>query len=133
MPLMCATGRVRFLNSGEKGATALEWDDGPPWELSLRVVADEPKGDWRVEGQLCRENEILPLARTVLLVPGGLVLTPKKIARLRDFGAFAWVTLCGRETSSTSRPVTSTTLSTACSTCPPCRGSTCRRNCGSKR
>jgi superfamily II DNA or RNA helicase len=93
MPLMCATGRVRFLNSGEKGATALEWDDGPPWELSLRVVADEPKGDWRVEGQLCRENEILPLARTILLVPGGLVVTPKKIARLRDFGAFAWVTL----------------------------------------
>jgi superfamily II DNA or RNA helicase len=93
MPLMCATGRVRFLNSGEKASTVLEWDDGPPWELSLRVVPDEPKGDWRIEGQLCRENEILPLARTLLLVPGGLVLTPKRIARLRDFGAFAWVTL----------------------------------------
>jgi superfamily II DNA or RNA helicase len=93
MPLMCATGRVRFLNSGEKSSTALEWDGGAPWELSLRVVADEPKGDWRVEGQLCRENEILPLSRTLLLIPGGLVLTPKRIALLRDFGAFTWVTL----------------------------------------
>jgi superfamily II DNA or RNA helicase len=91
MPMMCTTGRVRFLNSGEKHANSLEWDDGPPWELSLRLVADEAKTEWRVDGQLCRENEILPLARALLMVPGGLVLTYKHIARLRDFGAFAWV------------------------------------------
>ncbi|HEV3298014.1 MAG TPA: DEAD/DEAH box helicase [Planctomycetaceae bacterium] len=153
MPLMCATGRVRYLNSDERSNTPLAWDDGPPWELSLRLVpddtepdevassgkptplsfasegesdeliaepdseADSPatqidsvdsgsdpqetpagadKGSWRVEGQLCRENEILPLGRTVLLVPGGLVLTAKRIARLRDFGAFAWVKLLER-------------------------------------
>jgi len=93
MPLMCATGRVRFLNSEERGSASLEWDDGPPWELSLRVFNDETKGDWRVDGQLCRENEILSIARTTLLVPGGLVLTHKHIARLRDFGAFAWISL----------------------------------------
>jgi superfamily II DNA or RNA helicase len=154
MPLMCATGRVRYLNSDERSNTPLIWDDGPHWELSLRLVpddaepddvassgkptlisyapegvSDEPlpeesdseavlpateteagesgsepeetpaaadKGSWRVEGQLCRENEILPLGRTVLLVPGGLVLTAKRIARLRDFGAFAWVKLLER-------------------------------------
>jgi len=154
MPLMCATGRVRYLNSDERSNTPLTWDDGPAWELSLRLVPDdaeaddaapsgkptplsyasegasderpseesdfeavlpatgteadesgsEPeetpavagKGSWRIEGQLCRENEILPLGRTVLLVPGGLVLTAKRIARLRDFGAFAWVKLLER-------------------------------------
>ena len=154
MPLMCATGRVRYLNSDERSNTPLTWDDGPAWELSLRLVpddagaddaaspgkptplsyasesvSDEPtseesdfevdlpvseteavesgsepeetpavvdKGSWRIEGQLCRENEILPLSRTVLLVPGGLVLTAKRIARLRDFGAFAWVKLLER-------------------------------------
>jgi superfamily II DNA or RNA helicase len=153
MPLMCATGRVRYLNSDERSNIPLSWDDGAPWELSLRLVpedaesgdtasseradseseaselradeemSDDPepksgrprsaeknasaseddetlagavKGAWRIEGQLCRENEILPLARTVLLVPGGLVLTAKRIARLRDFGAFAWVKLLER-------------------------------------
>ncbi len=179
MPLMCATGRVRYLNSDERSSAPLTWDDGPPWELSLRLVPDEGesgdadaeqkrsiafasagvaeespdddsatedpledsasdraadedegdegeeldgseaaepdaiepdaieveadespvdtgKGSWRVDGQLCRENEILPLGRTVLLVPGGLVLTTKRIARLRDFGAFAWVKLLER-------------------------------------
>jgi superfamily II DNA or RNA helicase len=149
MPLMCATGRVRYLNSDERSAVPLAWDDGPPWELSLRLVPEDEKpeaaasprsqrsgrgtsveiaseesgseplpattaevaaedsepdgaatragkGAWRVEGQLCRENEILPLGRTVLLVPGGLVLTAKRIARLRDFGAFAWVKLLER-------------------------------------
>jgi superfamily II DNA or RNA helicase len=149
MPLMCATGRVRYLNSDERSNVPLTWDDGPAWELSLRLVPDdaqpnEPaparnagpathtaaassgheaeddsnetagsdedsetttsederlsdgKNAWRIEGQLCRENEILPLGRTVLLVPGGLVLTAKRIARLRDFGAFAWVKLLER-------------------------------------
>ena len=151
MPLMCATGRVRYLNSDERSNTPLSWDDGPAWELSLRLVPDDAesddatssakstplsyasaspadelpqetesqtdaatadvdstdsadesdetigtKGSWRVEGQLCRENEILPLGRTVLLVPGGLVLTAKRISRLRDFGAFAWVKLLER-------------------------------------
>ena len=57
MPLMCATGRVRFLNSGEKASAALEWDDGPPWELSLRVVADEAKGG------LARRGAALPRER----------------------------------------------------------------------
>jgi superfamily II DNA or RNA helicase len=151
MPLMCATGRVRYLNTDERSAAPLTWDDGPPWELSIRLIPEEVetdgasdqnsraesnaseefddpalesprskaeppseseaietdseaietspadgKGSWRIEGQLCRENEILPLGRTVLLVPGGLVLTTKRIARLRDFGAFAWVKLLER-------------------------------------
>jgi superfamily II DNA or RNA helicase len=153
MPLMCATGRVRYLNSDERANVPLAWDDGPAWELSLRLVPDDTDPDsgaspgkappqpyasvgaseepaaetdeaqtdrssvgdadssepdaeqaavgaeqdsWRIEGQLCRENEILPLGRTVLLVPGGLVLTAKRIARLRDFGAFAWVKLLER-------------------------------------
>ncbi len=41
MPLMCATGRVRYLNSDERSAAPLTWDDGSPWELSLRLVPDE--------------------------------------------------------------------------------------------
>lgn len=43
MPLMCATGRVRFLNSGEKASTVLEWDNGPPWNSRCESFPTRPK------------------------------------------------------------------------------------------
>ena len=207
MPLMCATGRVRYLNSDERSAAPLTWDDGPPWELSLRLVPDEGeasdadaekkrpiafasagvveesptddnatedppedsasdqainedgedeggedeeldgseavepdviepdaieveadespvdtgKGSWRVDGQLCRENEILPLGRTVLLVPGGLVLTTKRIARFATSAPSPGSSCSNAARGCACHSAKSTTSSINCSTCPHCR------------
>ena len=95
MPLMCATGRVRFKERGEKSKAVLEWDDGPPWDLTLRVVCDTKFDEqgWRLEGILTRDDEVMSMEKDLLLLPGGLVLTEAKISRLRDFGAFEWVSL----------------------------------------
>jgi superfamily II DNA or RNA helicase len=91
LPLMCRTGRVRFLNSNETDADTLAWDEGPPWELTMRVAFCDDDQEWKLEGLLKREKETLPAKDAVLLVPGGLVLTQTKIARLTDYDAFEWI------------------------------------------
>ena len=97
LPMMCATGRVRFLDQPSAAAEALEWDDGPSWELALQVVHDVTEARWRLVGELERGEDRLSLDETVLLVPGGLALTKSRIARLEEFGAFEWVKLFRRE------------------------------------
>ena len=99
LPLMCATGQVRYLGSDEKTQTPPVWDDGPPWELLMRLVFDEDEGCWRLDGQLSRGEETMPINRAKLLIPGGLVLTETAVARLEDFEAFEWVSLLERERS----------------------------------
>jgi superfamily II DNA or RNA helicase len=93
LPMMCATGRVRYLDDGNTTGAALEWDDGPPWELCMGVQETGEQNGWCVEGSLHRGDEVLPLSETLLLVPGGMVLTATRISRLEDFGAFHWISL----------------------------------------
>jgi len=97
LPMMCTTGRVRFLDQSENAAEPLVWDDAPAWELALRVVHDVDNAQWCLVGELERGPDRLPLREPVLLVPGGLVLTNSRIARLEDFGAFEWVKLLRRD------------------------------------
>ncbi|MEX1094427.1 MAG: SNF2-related protein [Planctomycetales bacterium] len=96
LPLMCGTGRVRYLDDERRAPHPLAWDDGPAWELSLKVLRAEEGSAWRLQGRLTRDGESLALADARLLVPGGLVLTETAIARLRDFDAFPWVALLSR-------------------------------------
>ncbi|MEX2288191.1 MAG: SNF2-related protein [Planctomycetaceae bacterium] len=93
LPSMCATGRVRYLNSREKNPTALEWDNGPPWELAVGLVFDDAEQQWRLEGKLRRDETSISTKATRLLLPGGLVMTDKKIGLLCDFDAFEWIKL----------------------------------------
>ncbi len=93
MPLMCRTGRVRYLNTSQRESEPLEWDEADPWELTMEVVFDDDANSWKLRGQLRRGDETQSLQETELLVPGGLVLTAERIARLRDFDAFEWVKL----------------------------------------
>ncbi len=97
LPLMCRTGRVRFMDSEESEQTPLAWDDGTPWDLTLHVSHDGKEGEWSVDGLLRRDDESIELGDTELLVPGGLVLTDTHIARLQDFDAFNWVNLFNGE------------------------------------
>ena len=105
MPLMCASGRVRYLNTKERGTAGLIWDDGHPWELTLVVDKDETdeEGQWQLRGQLVRGQETMPVGAVELLLPGGLVMTSTHIYQLEDFGAFDWVEMFERE-----KPVTVT-------------------------
>jgi len=101
LPKMCATGRVRYLEEGEKVKSALTWDDNPPWELSAvfrqeqsengQENEDGPAAPWKLQVRLHRGEETLALEEAELVVPGGLVLTKTRIARMQDFGAFDWI------------------------------------------
>ena len=91
LPLMCSTKRVRFSDSAEKNWTPLEWDNEQPWDLSLRMDFDESDKKWKLIGELRREDAVLPVERAKLLLPGGLVFTEDKIARMSDFDAFSWI------------------------------------------
>ncbi len=98
LPLMCRTGRVRYLDSHETDQQNLTWDEGSAWELTMRVALADDQ-EWKLEGLLKREEETLPAKEAVLLVPGGLVLTQTKIARLRDYDAFEWIEVLASENS----------------------------------
>jgi len=97
LPLMCATGRCVVLGDDAEKSRSLEWDDGPPWELSVEVTRNAAGDHWLVEGRLRRDGEALALGEATLVLPGGLVFTRHKVARLQDFGAFGWAGLLRTE------------------------------------
>lgn len=89
LPMMCRTGRVRYLDQASEQADPLVWDDADAWELCLKV---KPHGDeWSVDAIIIRGEEKLDPRETELLVPGGLIFHGQTISLLRDYDAFAWV------------------------------------------
>lgn len=97
LPLMCETGRVQLV-SAEEGSLGepLKWNGGTPWDLTLAVVFSSEEQKWTLEGRLRRGEESLGMNDTLLLVPGGFVITENSIDPLRDNGAFDWVKLLRR-------------------------------------
>ena len=92
LPLICGTGRCFLLNpQAADGMTALSWDDGAPWELSLAVALDSDGAHYRLSGALRRDGCELELSTPTLLMAGGLVFYDGRIARLNDHGAFPWI------------------------------------------
>ncbi len=97
LPLMCATGRCVILGDDAERTRPLEWDDGSAWELAVEVAPNEAGDHWRLDARLCRDGQSLALPDATLLLPGGLVVTRQKVARLQDFGAFGWADLVRSE------------------------------------
>lgn len=96
LPQLCATGRLHYRHrSDDQTLQPLRWDDGPPWELGLSI-REQQEENWQLHGELVRQGERLPLPDTILVLPGGFVFTDSSVARLRDQGAFSWVTLLRR-------------------------------------
>ena len=93
LPMICATGRGRFLHESENKEHLLEWDGGPAWELCLNVQFDAENDQWRVGGVFQRDDKSLPLRNPQLVVPGGYLFTETQISEFRDYGAFEWVGL----------------------------------------
>jgi superfamily II DNA or RNA helicase len=96
LPMMCAGGRVQLMGDDGQVNKPLQWDGGAAWELCLGVEPDLAEQQWQLAGDLRRGDELLELADTVLLVPGGFVVTRERIAALQDGGAFEWVSLLRR-------------------------------------
>ncbi|MDA1014014.1 MAG: SNF2-related protein [Planctomycetota bacterium] len=96
LPELSNTGRLRFLGT-EESVESLEWDDGEPWELTVCVKHEVDEERWILVGSLTRGEESLPLDDTELLVPGGLVVTKTRVARLRDYDAFDWIKMLRRD------------------------------------
>jgi len=97
VPMMAKSGRLRFFGSPEKDWVPLEWDDAEPWHLCLCLVQNEDKS-WELKGEVRREEERKPIDDCDLLMPGGIVVSESKIAKLNDYGAFDWVpTLRGEQ------------------------------------
>jgi SNF2-related domain/Helicase conserved C-terminal domain/SWIM zinc finger len=94
LPLMCATGRC-FLKTSvtDDPHPAVQWDDGDPWELCLKVTHENSAGSYVVEGALRRGESEMKLAKPVLLLAGGLVFCDDQVARLEDRGCFGWISL----------------------------------------
>ncbi len=101
LPMMCGTGRVRYLGGDERASQPLEWDSGEPYELTIEVGFHEEDDEWRLEGKLRRGEEVRRLSEAELLLPGGLVLFRTHVSRLCDFDAFDWTKLLGQGSSIT--------------------------------
>ncbi len=99
LPEMCASGRLALANEDEKAQQTLEWDDGSPWELTVKVRHNSDGSGWLVTGMLVRDDESLELTEVPLVVPGGFVITSDSISRLRDFGAAEWMKMLIEEKS----------------------------------
>lgn len=97
LPEMCQSGRLALLGADDSGDQRLEWDEGDPWELTVRVKRDTDIDGWSVTGQLIREEEALDLADVPLAVAGGFVVTADSIGQLRDFGAPQWMSMLSSE------------------------------------
>ncbi|MBL8850950.1 MAG: DEAD/DEAH box helicase [Planctomycetaceae bacterium] len=91
LPMMCATGRVRVLDENEGKWKPLEWDDAPPWVLTICVRRSDDEENWKLEGELRRDKQIIRIPDARLIVSGGLVVTEQQIARVDDFGAGRWL------------------------------------------
>ncbi len=95
---MCATGRC-FLKppeGHEVDPVPLEWDNGPPWELCLRVSEMTQGGDCGISGMLRRKSaalrwESIDLCGADLIVAGGLLFNDHRIATVCDSGSSVWM------------------------------------------
>ena len=93
LPKICHSGRC-FLRLAPPALepAPLEWDDGSVWEFWLEGTPDPRRdGQLLVRGSLRRGEERRDLSEPRLLLAGGLVFGATQVARLEDFGAFAWI------------------------------------------
>ncbi|MGH2689723.1 MAG: hypothetical protein ACRDKW_13105, partial [Actinomycetota bacterium] len=94
---LCRTGRAFLRETDEDEPLPLTLDDGPPWELCIRVAATPDGRGYEVNAVLRRDGASLDLAAPAFLLAGGYVVTRDgTVAGLQDFGAFGWVSVIRR-------------------------------------
>jgi superfamily II DNA or RNA helicase len=86
--LMCDTGRCRVRQvAGERPVQSVAWDDGPAWQLRLRISATTPPG-YMATLELVRPDDTMGLTEPVLLHRDGFLFVRNAFARV-DYGR-AW-------------------------------------------
>ena len=98
LPRMADTGRLVWLLDTSlpiEEASTLSWDDGPPWQLQVRMTQDDTAQRWSLRGELVRDESVKSLDDAVLVLSGGLVIFSDVIARF-DASSFAWVPVLRR-------------------------------------
>ena len=97
--LICRTGRCRVRAAhGERPLDAVGFDDGPPWELRLRVVRQDADGCF-LDAVLSRAGEEMLLAEPAMLHSEGLLFARGSFARFEHGGAFSLVPLFREQSS----------------------------------
>ena len=91
VPPLAKAGRL-VLDDGRAGSghQPVVWDDGGVWDFRLSVLRGN-HDQWSVSGSLHRGDQRLGLEDPQLIVEGGFVFTPGRVAPLHDHGAFAWI------------------------------------------
>ena len=88
VPRVCNAGRA-YLQTGPKDPLIpLRWDDGPAWELALKLLKEKQR--WLVGGYFRRGGEVIK-ATDAALVTEGLLLTRGTAARFQRNGSDRWV------------------------------------------
>ncbi len=98
LPLLGKTGRL-FVRPGpvKDEIVPIHWDDGPAWQLRLRVDLADAGKTYQVTGWLCRGDERQPITQPAFVAPTGLAIWPDRAAFLDDAGAPAWLTALRKE------------------------------------
>ena len=94
VPELCASGRliwVRDTAAALDDTRSVAWDAGAPWQFKLRMDAEAARQSWRLQGQLVRDGDTVPLSDPVLLLAKGLVLFPRHVSRLEASPDFGWI------------------------------------------
>ena len=98
-PLLAITVIPRVVRSGRcflshaPDATdllPLVWDDGAPWKFILEMKEVSPQ-DWTLTGQFCRGDERIDVAKPLLVIAGGFIVSSDHVARLSQDAAIPWI------------------------------------------
>ena len=93
MPLLSETGRLFVRRGPEDEPVPAHYDGGDPWQLVLRLGADDEGSGTDLTGALRRGVETLALTQPHVLTNEGWVVFPDRIARFEHFGSFGLVSL----------------------------------------
>ena len=95
-PELCRSGRFLWRSSHQDEFDedqAIAWDDGPPYQFRLEMVADDDTKEWVLRGWLHRGEERVKLTEPLLVLPGSVVLLGQDMAPLEGDDDEAWISV----------------------------------------
>ncbi len=91
LPLIAATGRLFFEDTGRDHQTALHVDNAEPWQFRLRVRRDTATQAYVTTGELHRNGITMPLHAPDLLLAQGWMVSGSVLSRLEYGASFGWI------------------------------------------
>ena len=90
---LLASSRRLYLRDADTGTAEMRpvsADEGPPWQLRLRLEA-APDGRQRLDGLLTRGDDTMDVREPQLVLDSGHLIARGLLSRLDHAGAFAWL------------------------------------------